>query len=119
MLLFLVFCLVTLLFLFLSLFQMLGLFFWLFLVDLFLDLVVLFLFDYLPFHGFFNMVVFFVIIRYLNDFRFFFQENPALAVFCVVFLFSISGLPSLVGFYSKMFVFFCVTLLFFIFVLIV
>jgi NADH-quinone oxidoreductase subunit N len=47
----------------------------------------------------------FGIIRYLNDFRFLFQENPALAVFCVVFLFSISGLPPLAGFYLKMFVF--------------
>ena len=99
-------------------------------MDLFLDLVVLFLFGYLPFYSFFNMVVFFCffikqksaefgIIRYLNDFRFLFQENPALAVFYVVFLFSVSGFPLLAGFYLKMFVFFCVTLLFFIFVLIV
>lgn len=64
----------------------------------------------------------FTIIRYLNDFRFLFQENPALAVFCVVFLFSISGLPPLAGFYSKMFVFFSagahMSLFFFIFIVI-
>ena len=62
------------------------------------------------------------LLKHLEDFRFLFQENPALAVFCIIFLFSITGLPPLAGFYSKMFVFFSASnstsLFFFIFIVI-
>jgi NADH-quinone oxidoreductase subunit N len=65
----------------------------------------------------------FQLIKHLEDFRFLFQENPALAVFCTILLFSITGLPPLAGFYSKMFVFFSAitntSLFFFIFIVIV
>jgi len=46
-------------------------------------------------------------VKYLEDFRFLFRENPSIVFLLLILLFSLAGIPPFAGFYSKLYVFFC------------